>query len=68
MLAVKLGFAGPELADSATGYQRLMHWITQNCFRILRSPAPYSAPVRRGNPGRHAKPAEGVHQPLAGKR
>ena len=68
MLAVKLGLAGPELADSATGYQRLMHWISQNCFRILRSPAPYSASVRRGNPGRHAKLADGVHQPLAGKR
>ena len=30
MLAVKLGFADPELADSATGYHRLMHWVTQS--------------------------------------
>src|SRR5262249_32313864 len=31
-------------------------------------PAPDSALVRRGNPGMHAEPAKGVHQPLAGER
>src|SRR5262249_21718251 len=30
-------------------------------------PAPDSALVRRGNPGMHAEPAKGVHQPLAGE-
>src|SRR6266511_5276212 len=28
VLAVKLGFANPQPADSATGYQRLVHWMS----------------------------------------
>jgi hypothetical protein len=35
MLAIKLGFADPEPADSTTGYQRLMHGIAQSYFRTL---------------------------------
>src|SRR5215813_2981357 len=36
MLTIKLGFAGPEPADTATRYQRLMHWVTQSYFTALR--------------------------------
>src|SRR5262245_37723300 len=28
MLAVKLGFADPQLADSTPGYERLIHWVS----------------------------------------
>src|SRR5262249_24015334 len=28
MLAVKLGFAEPQLADDAPGYERLVHWVS----------------------------------------